>query len=371
VVVNGTAGRTAAYPSPVQGNTVFRTDLGYMERYYTAYDATTNPSGTTGTVGWYEYRGGAPLSQNYIINGAFDIWQRGTSATTAGYGSADRFMHTVSAGPATISRSTDVPSNEFVYSLSFASTSGTNPFICQRIESANSVNIAGKTVTLSIWAKSTVGTGPLIWDAAYPTATDNWTSETYDTGGTFAATMTVGTWTRYSATFTANALATRGYRINMYRNVTTTSTTTLYTGVQLEAGAVATSFRRNAPSIQGELAACQRYYYRSISNGLYSTLGTGYATSTTNAIFFIPLPVTMRSAPTTTLDWTGTASNYRANQASNSPVLSATPTLDSNFITPNSVSLGITVASGLTTGQGTLLQGNNTTTAYLGFSAEL
>jgi hypothetical protein len=295
VVVNGTAGRTAAYPSPVQGNTVFRTDLGYMERYYTAYDATTNPSGTTGTVGWYEYRGGAPLSQNYIINGAFDIWQRGTSATTAGYGSADRFMHTVSAGPATISRSTDVPSNEFVYSLSFASTSGTNPFICQRIESANSVNIAGKTVTLSIWAKSTVGTGPLIWDAAYPTATDNWTSETYDTGGTFAATMTVGTWTRYSATFTANALATRGYRINMYRNVTTTSTTTLYTGVQLEVGSVATSFRRNAPSIQGELAACQRYYVRCTGD---QVLSPGFARTSTVFTSAFSLPVEMRTTPT-------------------------------------------------------------------------
>jgi hypothetical protein len=272
--------------SPANGDQWFNTVDSTLYIYYTDVDGSQ----------WVESR--APIisdgyySPNYIINGGFDIWQRGTSSTGVGYGSADRFIHAFSAGSATISRSTDVPSNQgFTYSLSFASTSGTNPFICQRIESANSASIAGKTVTLSVWAKSTVGTGPLIWDAAYPTATDNWTSETYDLGGTFAATMTVGTWTRYSATFTANALATRGYRINMYRNVTTTSTTTLYTGVQLEEGSVATPFRRNANSIQGELAACQRYF-QALGAG-----AIGRALSNTLGQVFLNFPVKMRTTP--------------------------------------------------------------------------
>jgi hypothetical protein len=184
------------------------------------------------------------------------------------------------------------------YSVSVASTSGTNPQINHRIESVNSAMFAGQTVTLSVWAKSSVGTGPLAWLTQYPGSTDNWGSATTDQSGTFVATMTIGSWTRYTATFTANALASRGYVIVIYRNVTTTSTTTLYAGVQLEAGSAATSFRRNANSIQGELAACQRYFIASpttnITYGMSSnvTSGAGY-------VAYATFPVPMRTAPTT------------------------------------------------------------------------
>jgi hypothetical protein len=66
--------------------------------------------------------------------------------------------------------------------------------------------------------------------------------------------------------------------------------------VQLEAGTVATSFRRNAPSIQAELAACQRYYYQT-DGVIGDELGVG--AFWTAALFFFQLtfPVTMRTRP--------------------------------------------------------------------------
>jgi hypothetical protein len=220
-------------------------------------------------------------SYNYLINGAFDFWQRGTSSTASGVYLADRWYHNRAAGTSTVSQSTDVPAGYIAqYSLSFASTSGTTPGIYQYIESSNALQFAGKKVTISIWAKSTVGTGGLSWQSFYPTTVDDWTTPISDNSGVFAASMTVGTWTRYTASFTTNALATRGYRFRIYRNVTTTSTTTLYTGAQLELGGIATPFRRNAASIQGELDACLRYYenYNSTTGAVFPT-GT-HSTST-------------------------------------------------------------------------------------------
>jgi hypothetical protein len=253
---------------------------------------------------------GIILSQNYLINGGFDIWQRGTTTTSSTVYLADRWLHLSSAGTQTVSRSTDVPADMgLLYSLSFASTNGTNPSIIQRIESANAINIAGHTVTLSLWAKSTVGTAGLSWSTATPASTDTWSGSTTDQSGTFTASMTVGEWTRYSATFVVAAGATTGYQIIINRSVTTTSTTTLFAGVQLEEGSVATPFRRNAPSIQAELTACQRYYW------VGGNSATGVMNNATSARFSIQYPITMRVAPIIRLSATPIALNPTVSEA--------------------------------------------------------
>ena len=43
--------RDALYPAPVQGNSVFRSDLGLRQTYYAIYNASTNPGGRP-TAGW-------------------------------------------------------------------------------------------------------------------------------------------------------------------------------------------------------------------------------------------------------------------------------------------------------------------------------
>lgn len=55
-VVANQSERDAQYPTPGQGMSVYRTDLGYTERYYGLYNASTNPAGRT-PAGWYKEAG--------------------------------------------------------------------------------------------------------------------------------------------------------------------------------------------------------------------------------------------------------------------------------------------------------------------------
>jgi hypothetical protein len=62
-------------------------------------------------------------------------------------------------------------------------------------------------------------------------------------------------------------------------------------------GPVATQFSRAGGTIQGELAACQRYYFRTSSLSSFGVQATGMATSTTAGQVEIALPVTLRTSP--------------------------------------------------------------------------
>ena len=51
-IVGNEAGRNSLYPTPAQGNSVFRNDLGTTETYYGLHNASTNPGGRA-VAGWY------------------------------------------------------------------------------------------------------------------------------------------------------------------------------------------------------------------------------------------------------------------------------------------------------------------------------
>ena len=260
------------------------------------------------------YQGSIAAGRNFLINGGQDVWQRGTSFSGAQY-TSDRWFMSSSGGTLAASRSTDVPTSPyFQYSLSVTGTSANNTQIYQRIESANSTLFAGQTVTLSVWAKNSAGTTSLDYVGLYPTATDNFASTTLDIQGSLTATSWSGSWTRYSVTFTANALATRGYMIIFYRNGTETSTT-LFTGAQLEIASVRTNFSRAGGTIQGELAACQRYFQLITGGG--ELFGAFYLT--TAAMLNTSFPVQMRVAPTPTYNTTFTNAVDQVGVANRTP----------------------------------------------------
>jgi hypothetical protein len=230
-------------------------------------------------------------SGNLIINGAFDIWQRGTSFTAAASYTADRFR--VDLGAVTRQAGTaGIP-----YCLRIANALA-NPAIRQAVELPAVGDpgqfISGSTWTVSFYARtSTSIASNLAIFVAFSTAV-------YDSGVTVSSVTNIGasstTWTRYSHTFTVNVTpgaTNNGLTIVPYLNSGAYAGNFEITGVQLEAGAVATPFRRNAPSIAAELAACMRYYQR-FSGGVGCGL-SGMGANSTQMILNYSLPVTMRA----------------------------------------------------------------------------
>ena len=243
--------------------------------------------------------------RNRIINGGFDVWQRATSHSAIGYGSADRWQ--VFTSSTSLTRSTDVPTG-FIYSCLMTGTSVTNAQFSQRIEALNCADLVGQPITVSFWAKSTSGSSQLGVILHSANATDNFSGVTVINSQLYTLTST---WTRYSVTLTtsAPAAAANGVQVLFYRNGTESSTTFI-TGVQLEVGSVATPFERR-PYGQ-ELALCQRYFCKSSSLNVVPVNGAAYATAgmffssvagayLTTAAYtpFMKFPVTMRTEPAT------------------------------------------------------------------------
>ena len=300
-------------------------------------------------------------SPNYIINGAFDIWQRGTGATVNSgiYSNADRWMS--GSNSTTITRETDVPTNVSQYSLKIVASSANS--IIQRIEAANIAHLAGQTVTFSFYYKRTAGSGNVDARFYYPSATDNFATVTQIGSTAVLASSPSSSWTRYSTTLTLPADVNKGLQVLINNDGNTTS---FIAGVQLEAGAAATDFRRNAPSLQAELAACQRYYYRRVAESSVGVMCHAVGGSTTSAVAILHFPVNMRIAPPS-VEYNPTLylnSYFSTNGAISSISLNTTNT------NTTGTCLDITGTT-ITADKPYKLTGNGSSTAYLGFSAEL
>jgi hypothetical protein len=325
----------------------------------------------------------APYSQQPILNGGFQVWQRGTASTAIGSGTflADRWQAARAGFAAGASQSrqvtgdtTNLPNIQYCLRVQRDSgNTGTSVILVgQNIETVNSIPFAGKTVTLSFYARKgadySAASNVLQTDFASGTGTD----QNIITSGTLTginSTLTnhtlTGTWQRFTVTKNVDATATQLVVVFRDTPVGTAGTNDYFevTGVQVELGSVATAFHTYAATIQGELGACQRYYYRQTAAEAFSVFGVGLATSTTNARITVSLPVTLRKVAASLEFSTLILYDGATSTANTSAVIG-----EANFQTFN---VNATVASGLTQFRPYQILANNSTSAYIGVTAEL
>jgi hypothetical protein len=339
--------------------------------------------------------------RNRIINGDMRIDQRnaGAAVTTSASYPVDRFsVVNTTDGAFSAQQDSSAPAG-FINSVKITTTTadGTltttqNLNFNQRIEGTNVADLGfgsanAKTVTLSFWVRSSLtGTfgGALRNDGAnrsYPftysiSVADTWEQKSVtiagDTTGTWLTTTGIGLIVFFGLGAGPDRSGTAGaWAASDLRSATgavsvigTLNATWYITGAQLEVGSVATPFERRPYGT--ELSLCQRYYWK-ITGGTAVPFGSGFNSSTTQNQIVTFFPVEMRTAPSA-LEQSGTASHYRIRHAATDTTVSVVPAFQnaSNWLTWTEA----TVASGLTTGQGSFLRSNNAS-AYLAWSAEL
>lgn len=313
--------------------------------------------GTGTTSGEYMFR-------NRIINGAMIIDQRNAGAAQtfiAGIGtySVDRWKMYCGGANVTGQRVAGSGNTQYRYQFTGA-TSVASITAQQRIEQANSYDLAGQTATLSVDLSNSLLT-TVSWVAYYANSADNFTSVTQFASGSWTVNSTI---TRYNAQISVPLAATTGIMIEIYV-LAQTSGTWVLGNVQLEKGSTATSFE-NRP-YGTELALCQRYYHRVVGGAANTRLGSGFVASTTSAQHIMNFPVSMRIAPSA-LEQSGTAGDYLVATGTTTTTSTSVPTFQSATLV-NAMTVFTTGAT-LTAGQGCAALTANAT-AYLGWSAEL
>ena len=231
--------------------------------------------------------------KNLIINGGFDVWQRGTSftnTTDVAYRS-DRWKHQnrqSSQSDITLLTNQDVVgTNMNVYKFTVDTPPTDSSLLINQFIEEGSFTLIGKTVTASWYARQSTGSG----------VTSNINFEV-DGGTTFlgSANTLTSSWQRFTQTFTfsgytAASVSDSSLRTLLYFKNTAASDVIEVTGVQLELGSVATDFEHR--SYGEELALCQRYYQK--VSGTFSMIGSHWGTV---SFCSYHMPVTMRALPT-------------------------------------------------------------------------
>lgn len=278
---------------------------------------TADSSASTGLA----WASASSFSPNLCINGAFIINQRnyasGGSLASGAYG-LDRWK----ASTASTSLTFTANLNNTVVTISSGGS------IEQVIERQN---VPAGTYTLS-WSGTATG-------------------RVYNTGGTppsYAASP---------VTFTADGLA------NVEIEFTASGGTRTLSLVKFERGSSATTYSLAGNTFAGELAAAQRYYYRSTGGSAYQLFGGGLATGSTTVNIQFNHLVTMRATPTS-------VEYSTINITDNATIDNAVSAVTQNQQNPNVSMLQMTT-TGLTQGRFYNCYANNSSNAFVAVSAEL
>lgn len=243
----------------------------------------------TNAVSIAQYGTNNPSWRNRIINGDMRIDQRNAGASksinnTTAY-TVDRWYVNFTGGTGTSQRVAG--SSTFSNALRLTGGAGVSSgFFGQKIESVNISDCVSSTVTYKIRASSSVLTS-LSWYARYPNAADNYSGITNIANGTIGITSTP---TDYSFQIALPAGAANGLEVYFTFGAFTSGTLDI-TGVQLEAGSVATPFERRPYGT--ELQLCQRYFEKATltyRGSAFNQAGVGYC--------MWLYKVTKRSSPT-------------------------------------------------------------------------
>jgi len=306
----------------------------------------------------------APIQQNPVLNSAMQVWQRGTSVAVSGAFAltyaADRwgFFRTGYATGMTVSRqvtgdTTNLPFIQYAQRVQRDSgnTSTGIIYTLQNFESINSIPFAGKTVTYSFYARAGANYSAASSALSYSVNTGTGTDQNLVNGYTgqaapisTTATLTT-TWQRFTATAALSSSATQIGVAFAYTPVGTAGANDYFevTGVQLEVGSVATPFHTYAATIQGELAACQRYFSTITGE---NTVAIGSAWATANVDTTIYFPVVMRTIPTVTLAAAGSGAGQLMFMTSGRSAPGTIGTNTAQWITTSKFSVGGTGYTG-------------------------
>ena len=306
-------------------------------------------------------------NRNIIINGNFDVWQRGTSfaaIANAAY-SADRFMYEKTGAMVhTITRDADVPTQaqsgtKSLYSLKVDCTTvdasiaaGDFCQVLQRIEGYNYSQLEGNTGTLSFWVKATKtgtycisvrsGGSDRSYVAEYTvSSSDTWEKKTISitfnySGGTWGYGTGIGLVLLWSLAAGSNYQGTADQwnsaqdfaTSNQVNACDNTSNNFFLSQVQLEVSPTATPFEHK--SYGQKLADCQRYYSKSYNPDVAPATSQAAGACSSLAIFSSGSQslgarwvTSMRTAPTVVIYPPGSTNTGYVQQTSNNVEVAA------------------------------------------------